>query len=88
LDLGLWTRFDNPVRATAAVGGQFNNWPRLPYRVAELVMRLPEVPAHLVSLLQQLAARGSRRSNSELSSPSHVRAAPLEHWNASLSLTE
>jgi hypothetical protein len=78
LDLGLWTKLDNPVRATAAVGGQFNNWPRLPYRVAELVMRLPEIPAHLVSL-QQFAAQ---RSNSEATSPSPVGAA---RWNASLS---
>jgi hypothetical protein len=82
---GLWTKLDNPVRATAAVGGQFNNWPRLPYRVAELVMRFPEAPAHLASLLQQFAARRSRRSNSELSSPSHAGAT---RWNASLSPTE
>jgi hypothetical protein len=63
LDVGLWTslvdlyaRWDNPVRATAAVGGQFNNWPRLPYRVAELCLRLPEVPMQL-SLLTGQARR-------------------------------
>jgi hypothetical protein len=61
LDLGPWTslfnRFDNPVRSTAAVGGQFNNWPRLPYRVAELVTRIPEVPQQLQSLAEHFAAR-------------------------------
>ena len=51
LDIGLWTslyrRWDNPIRATAAVGGEFNNWPRLPYRLAESIMRLPELLAHV-----------------------------------------
>ena len=60
--VGLWTRFDDPVRATAAVGGQFNNWPRLPYRVAELVTRLPEVPQQLQSLAEQFAARPGKLS--------------------------
>jgi hypothetical protein len=64
LDLALWTnlygswtnlfrRWDNPIRATAALGRRFNNWPRLPYRIAESIMRLPELPAHL-----RLLARG------------------------------
>jgi hypothetical protein len=39
----LYRRWDNPIRATAAVGGEFNNWPRLPYRLAESLMRLPEL---------------------------------------------
>jgi hypothetical protein len=39
----LYQRWDNPIRATAAVGGRFNNWPRLPYRLAESMMRLPEM---------------------------------------------
>lgn len=60
-DIGLWTnlinRFDNPVRSTAAVGGQFNNWPRLPYRLAELVWRLPEVPPQLQLFAEQFRAR-------------------------------
>ena len=50
LDLGPWTslyqRWDNPIRATAALGGQLNSWPRLPYRVAESIMRLRELPGH------------------------------------------
>jgi hypothetical protein len=54
---GRRTRFDNPVRATATVGGKFNNWPRLPYRVAELVTRIPEGPEKLNSLLEQFVVR-------------------------------
>ena len=68
----LWTRLDNPVRATAAVGGQFNNWPRLPYRAAELVTRLPEVPRQLVSLLEQFAARRQPVAISEARSVSLI----------------
>jgi hypothetical protein len=70
LDLGLWTnpygpwtnlfrRWDNPIRATAALGRRFNNWPRLPYRIAESIMRLPELPAHL-----RLLARGKLKLSS------------------------
>jgi len=51
LDIGHWTdlysRWDNPIRATAAVGGRFNNWPRLPYRIAESVMRSRELRVHV-----------------------------------------
>jgi hypothetical protein len=39
----LYQRWDNPIRATAAVGGRFNNWPRLPYRLAESMMRVTEL---------------------------------------------
>jgi hypothetical protein len=51
LDVGLWTnlyqRWDNPIRSTAAVGGRFDERSRLPYRLAEAAMRLPELPARL-----------------------------------------
>ena len=53
----LYARWENPVRAIAAVGGQFNKWPRLPYRVGELLLRIPEVPQQLSSLLEQFAGR-------------------------------
>jgi hypothetical protein len=48
LDFGHWTldlyrRWDNPIRATAAVGGKFSDRPQLRYRVAELIARLPEL---------------------------------------------
>ncbi len=78
----LYSRWDNPVRATAAVGGQFNNWPRLPYRVAELVTRLPEVPRQLVSLVEQFAVRPP---------PSEVRSgspAGPARWLTDFRLTE
>lgn len=51
LDFGLWTslyrRWDNPIRATAAVGGRFDERSRLGYRVAELLARVTEAPDHL-----------------------------------------
>lgn len=31
-------RLDQPVRATIALNGRFNNWPRLPYQVGELFL--------------------------------------------------
>jgi hypothetical protein len=37
------SRWDNPVRATARTGGRFNNWPRWPYQLGELFLRLPEL---------------------------------------------
>ena len=46
----LRTRWDNPIRAVAAVGGQFDERSRLRYRVAELIARTPEVPDHLRKL--------------------------------------
>jgi hypothetical protein len=69
LDVGLWTslysRWDNPIRSTAAVGGQFNSWPRLPYRVAESVMRLPELPKHL-RLLADCKVKSQNLSNPQI----------------------
>lgn len=41
--LDLYRRWDNPIRATAAVGGRFTDRPQLRYRVAELIARLPEL---------------------------------------------
>jgi hypothetical protein len=64
LDIGVWTRlvdlyarWDNPVRATAAIGGRFNSWPRFPYRVGELFLRIPEIPEQLSSLVEQFAVQ-------------------------------
>jgi hypothetical protein len=54
LDFRLWTdlfaRLDNPIRAVAAVGGNFSERSRLPYQVAELIARAPEAPDHLRKL--------------------------------------
>jgi Uncharacterised nucleotidyltransferase len=36
-------RWDRPVRATVAIRGGFNNWPRFPYQLGELLSRLPEL---------------------------------------------
>ena len=43
----LYLRLDHPVRATARVRGRFNNWPRLPYQLAELLLRMREAPKQL-----------------------------------------
>jgi Uncharacterised nucleotidyltransferase len=78
----LYARWDNPVRATAAVGGLFNNWPRLPYRVGESFLRIPEVPRQLVALVEQFAVRPPSR---EVRSESHAGPA---RWGSKLRLTE
>lgn len=44
-------RFD-PLRATVEVNGSFNKTPRLPYQLAALAKRLPEVPARIADVLQ------------------------------------
>jgi hypothetical protein len=33
-----FTRLDQPVRATIALRGRFNNWPRLPYQLGEVCL--------------------------------------------------
>jgi hypothetical protein len=72
----LYSRWNNPVRATAAVGGQLNNWPRLPYRLAESIMRSRELPEALAQIVRQFAAR--KKSV----------AAPPPHSAVRLDLTE
>ena len=49
----LRARWDNPIRAVAAVGGQFDERSRLRYRLAELIARTPEVPHHLRRLMER-----------------------------------
>jgi hypothetical protein len=77
--IGLWTKFDNPMRSTAAVGGQFNNLPRLPYRLAELLTRVSEAPRQLLSLVNQLKVT---------SLSSEVSPEDRAGWDARLRLTE
>lgn len=43
----LYSRLDQPVRATVAVRGRFNNWPRLPYQLGELLLHSSEAPKQL-----------------------------------------
>jgi hypothetical protein len=47
----LYFRFD-PLRATVEVGGSFNRVPRLPYQLAAIVRRLPELPMMITNLRQ------------------------------------
>jgi hypothetical protein len=49
----LRARWDNPIRAVAAVGGQFDERSRLRYRLAELIARTPEVPDQLRRLIER-----------------------------------
>jgi hypothetical protein len=49
----LYARWDNPVRSTVALRGQFNECPRLPYQLAELMAHSPEVPKQLASMWRE-----------------------------------
>jgi hypothetical protein len=40
-------RWDNPVRATVRLRGSFNDWPRWPYQLGELLLRSPELLGQL-----------------------------------------
>jgi hypothetical protein len=53
----IYARWDQPVRATIALRGHFNNWPRWPYQLGELLLRSSEVPKQLASMFRgRLAA--------------------------------
>jgi len=47
----LYFRFD-PLRATVELSGSFNRMPRLPYQLAAVVRRLPELPMKITELRQ------------------------------------
>ena len=47
----LYFRFD-PLRATVELSGSFNRMPRLPYQLAAIVRRLPELPLKITELRQ------------------------------------
>lgn len=49
----LYVRWDNPVRSTAALRQRFNNWPRWPYQLAELITHSPELPRQLGTMLRR-----------------------------------
>lgn len=55
----LYARWDNPVRATVALGGRFNAWPRLPYQLAEVVVRSPELPRQLAAIIKSKLGKRS-----------------------------
>jgi hypothetical protein len=46
----IYARWDQPVRATIAVRGRFNNRPRWPYQLAELLLHSSEVPRQLSAM--------------------------------------
>jgi len=47
----IYVRWDQPVRATVAMRGRFNNWPRWPYQLGELLLHTSEVPKQLASMI-------------------------------------
>jgi hypothetical protein len=47
----VYARWDQPVRATVALHGRFNNWPRWPHQLGELLTRSSEVPKQLASMI-------------------------------------
>ena len=49
----VFARWDQPVRSTVALSGRFNNWPRWPYQLTELLLRSPEVPKQLARMFAQ-----------------------------------
>ena len=49
----IYSRLDQPVRATIAMHGRFNNWPRWPYQLGELLLHSPEVPKQLRKMVQK-----------------------------------
>ena len=49
----IYSRLDQPVRATVALHGRFNNWPRWPYQLGELLMHSPEVPKQLALMIRE-----------------------------------
>jgi len=57
----IYSRLDQPVRATVALHGRFNNWPRWPYQLGELLMHSPEVPKQLATMFGQFEFPRLRR---------------------------
>jgi hypothetical protein len=61
----IYARWDQPVRATVALRGRFNNGPRWPYQLAELLLRSSEVPKQLAQMVHQRVNEFSPRSSGE-----------------------
>jgi hypothetical protein len=57
----VYSRWDQPVRATVALRGRFNNWPRWPYQLTELLLRSPEVPKQLARMVVREANKLNSR---------------------------
>lgn len=71
----IYARWDNPVRSTAALRRQFNNWPRLPHQFVDNIIRArAEVPKQLISIyrdsFRQRSVNDVRRvTSTDLGSP-------------------
>jgi hypothetical protein len=64
----VYARWDNPVHATIELKGSFSNCPRLPYQLAALALRVPEVPRQLVLMMRerwQQSMRGAEATESK-----------------------
>jgi len=49
----IYVRWDQPLRATVALGGKLSDWLRLPYQIGELILHSPEVPRQLSTQLRE-----------------------------------
>jgi len=60
-----FSRLDQPVRATVALHGRFNNWPRWPYQLGELLLHSSEGPKQLAFMItlarEKVSSRWQRR---------------------------
>jgi len=66
----IYSRLDQPVRATVALHGRFNNWPRWPYQLGELLMHSSEVPKQLSAIIVHAVDKlNSRWQRHRCSSP-------------------
>jgi hypothetical protein len=61
----IYARWDQPVRATVALRGRFNNGPRWPYQLAELLLHSSEVPKQLAQMVRKRVNEFSPRSGGE-----------------------
>jgi hypothetical protein len=57
----IYSRLDQPVRATVALHGRFNDWPRWPYQLGELVLHSSEVPKQLALMIREFVKPRSGR---------------------------
>ena len=65
----LYSRLDQPVRATVALRGRFNNWPRWPYQLGELLLHSSEAPKQLSVMIVRVADKLNNRWPRRGSSP-------------------
>ena len=59
----LYARWDNPVRSTTSLRGRFNDWPRWPYQLCELIKHSPELPRQLSLMIREGLWKRTRPSD-------------------------